>query len=387
MHRPLYKLLLLALISLGGCHLIFPYEDRPPDGGKKPSGDAGTVTGDSGQAAAAKCTGVSPTGWRIALIAGSGVSGKKDGPAADATLNQPRAVCQKSGHYLIADWGNDRVRWVSKGNVQTPEDINRNELEVQGPSDLFCTDWASTRVMASKEHRLRVVAMRAPDGTDWLKSTIFGTGQPGDSDGKNPTFRNPMGADKAWWAYYVVADTGNHLVRRVLQIFEGAPYGTTLAGDRNAGSGFMDGEAEKACFNQPSDVAWDAKNERVIIADRGNHRIRFYDKKSNTVGTLAGTGDPGCVDGDANSAHLNWPNSVAVASDGTVFVADTGSNAIRRIKDGKVQTLAGDGLPGKTDPRQAVPQRFRGPFGVSADNPGTVHFADTGNHRVWTLTK
>jgi len=383
--------LALALAPLPGCHLIFQYQDRgdggaPVHDGGKPVTDGQPVS-DSGPAPASKCAGIQPSTWKISLVAGSGKQGASDGPPASATLNQPRAVCTRSGTYFIADWGNDRVRWIYRDEVNSPEDRNKNQIQVTGPSALICSSWATTFVMASKKHRVRILAMMSPLSTDWLKTTWFGTSSSGDSDGSNPSFQSPMGVTKAWSSYYLVADTGNHLVRRVFKILYGSAKGYTVAGVRNAGPGFKNGDADKARFNEPADLVWDKDRERAIIADRGNHRIRVWDKKTDKVSTLAGTGAPGCSDGDNTQARFNWPNGVTVASDGSVFVADTGSNAVRLIKEGRVSTIAGDGLPGATSSTSGTPGRLRGPYGVSAVSTDEVLIADTGNHRVWRLKR
>lgn len=58
--------------------------------------------------------------------------------------------------------------------------------------------------------------------------------------------------------------------------------------------------------------------------------------------TLLGTGQPGCVDGDAGRAQFNEPGGLDVSPDGnTLYVADTNSHAIRVIdlKSNTVSTV------------------------------------------------
>ena len=101
---------------------------------------------------------------------------------------------------------------------------------------------------------------------------------------------------------------------------------------------------------------------------------------------LAGTGSVGwCGDGDlATRGKLANPNDVAIAPDGTVIVADTGNQVIRSIDAaGRIATIAGKGVRGvamrTTSARRAW---FRNPAGVTVDADGSVVVADTGNNAI-----
>ena len=60
-----------------------------------------------------------------------------------------------------------------------------------------------------------------------------------------------------------------------------------------------------------------------------------------TVHTLAGPGaGGGYVDGDATLARFSAPQGIATCAAGDVFVADSGNQVIRRIRDGVVSTVA-----------------------------------------------
>src|SRR4051794_5873711 len=101
---------------------------------------------------------------------------------------------------------------------------------------------------------------------------------------------------------------------------------------------------------------------------------------------LAGTGSLGwCGDGGpARKAKLAAPRDVAVAADGSLVVADTGNQVIRRIAaDGTISTIAGFGVRGPAVPRVSARRaRFRNPAGVAVDRDGSVLVADTGNHAL-----
>jgi glucose/arabinose dehydrogenase len=148
---------------------------------------------------------------------------------------------------------------------------------------------------------------------------------------------------------------------------------STLAGDGVAG--FRDGLAERARFSEPFGVAV-GPDGTIYVADAGEaHRVRRL-TPDGQVSTLAG-GDRGFADGPGQTARFSTPSGLALAPDGTLFVADTGNNAIRRVApDGSVTTIAGGGIAGDADGmgREA---RFNGPIGVAVDRKGRVLVADS----------
>lgn len=124
----------------------------------------------------------------------------------------------------------------------------------------------------------------------------------------------------------------------------------------------------------------------MYIADRYNHRIRTYNPVTKLVGTLAGSGTQGFADGTATTAKFDNPSDVAVDSNGAVYVADNGNHAVRRVYNGQVTTIAGNGTSGTTDGQQATSQ-LKNPSGVAVyiEPPNsnlTIYIADTGNHRM-----
>lgn len=152
----------------------------------------------------------------------------------------------------------------------------------------------------------------------------------------------------------------------------------TLAGDGVAG--VVDGHADRARFSDPFGVAV-AMDGTVYVADAGTaQRIRRL-SPDGIVSTMAG-GEPGFADGLGSAARFNSPSGLAIDAHGTLYVADTGNNAIRRItREGSVSTLAGDGFPGYRDGPGHQAQ-FNGPIGVAVDGSGRVIVADTYNDRV-----
>ena len=99
----------------------------------------------------------------------------------------------------------------------------------------------------------------------------------------------------------------------------------------------------------PNDLAFDTRNPNILyVADTGDNCINRVDLTTRNMTRYAGQCDSsgntaGYVDGPALSAKFDRPYSVAMASDGTMYVADFNNSAIRKISpDGStVSTLAG----------------------------------------------
>jgi sugar lactone lactonase YvrE len=145
-----------------------------------------------------------------------------------------------------------------------------------------------------------------------------------------------------------------------------------------------DGEAAQAGFAEPFGVAV-AKDGSVYVADGGaSNRIRKLDAQG-IVTTHAG-GAEGFADGRGAAASFNTPSGLALDKDANLYVADTGNNRIRKVTpDGTVTTLAGDGTAGFADGAAARAQ-FNGPLGVAVSGDGGVYVADTYNDRVRLIT-
>jgi hypothetical protein len=107
------------------------------------------------------------------------------------------------------------------------------------------------------------------------------------------------------------------------------------------------GPATSAAMEGPFGVATDA-NGNLYIADPYNNCIRKVDGVG-TITTVAGTcgrysGGYSGDGGPATAARLNLPHGVAVDAAGSLYIADTDNNRIRKVSlDGVITTVAGDG--------------------------------------------
>ncbi len=189
---------------------------------------------------------------------------------------------------------------------------------------------------------------------------------------------------------YLIADTSNQRVRRV----DAAGVITTVAGAGpvvGAAGGFGgDGLAATdpaVRLNQPRGVSPLPTGGGFLIADTGNNRIRRVD--DGVITTVAGNGRPAFGgDGDgAQIAQLNQPGGVAAlpaASGGGFLIADTGNNRIRRVStSGLITTVAGTGPAAFTgDGGPATSAALNAPARVAPLAGGGFLIADTGNNRI-----
>ena len=216
---------------------------------------------------------------------------------------------------------------------------------------------------------------------DWRATVavLAGDGVQGTIDGTaaRARFSEPFGIVAAPNGTTFVADAGHaHRIRRI-----SADGGvSTVAGGTN---GFTDGDGAGAAFSTPSGLALGADGT-LYLADTGNHAIRRI-TPSGQVSTLAGDGIPGYADGPAHQARFNGPIGIAVAPDGRIVIADTYNDRIRVIDAaGTVATLAGSGHPGADD-GVADSASFDTPTGIAIDARGMIYVADTGNGVVRTV--
>lgn len=138
-----------------------------------------------------------------------------------------------------------------------------------------------------------------------------------------------------------IADTGNHVIR-VIDIPTAAV--STLAGESGV-AGFADtgqGTTGKARFNSPGDLTTDGTF--LYVADTGNHVIRRLAPWTGTVVTIAGTpGKSGLLDSKDGAPMFNAPEGI-VWSAGMLYISDTGNHVIRKmdLATNEVSYLAGD---------------------------------------------
>ena len=131
--------------------------------------------------------------------------------------------------------------------------------------------------------------------------------------------------------------------------------------------------------------AYDPTSRALML---GNGRQRRADAITAhlIIATVAGTGRH-TFSGDgglATAADLNYARSVAVSPDGSLLIADTGNQRIRRVApDGIITTVAGNGVYGFSgDGGPATAARLFDPNDVALSPDGSLLIADFDNNRI-----
>lgn len=231
-------------------------------------------------------------------------------------------------------------------------------------------------------------------------STFVGAGAYTDPEEKagllEASFRSPLNVLYMPDGSYLVADSENHVIRKIMGDEVTIYAGFHLLEKNEAGlpeGTLLDGPKDVAVFKYPAGMARDAQGN-VYVADSGNHAIRKVDPQGN-VTTIAGSGVLGSADGKGAEASFSNPMGVIVGSDGNIYVADTGNHLIRVIdKQGNVTTLnaepervvevvpgvvegAGDYKDGAL--AQAL---FNEPYAMVSDANGNLYVSDSGNSLI-----
>ena len=148
-------------------------------------------------------------------------------------------------------------------------------------------------------------------------------------------------------------------------------------------AGYRDGPADQAQFDAPVGVAVDREGN-IFVADTYNDRIRKI-SADGLVSTVAGAGLPGLADGKSDVSLFDTPCGVAVDSQGNIFVADTGNDAIRKITpQGDVSTIAGASQD--SGAFQSNNTEFDRPVGIAITHDGFLFVVSQGDGKIHRIT-
>ncbi len=336
----------------------------------------------------------------IQTVAGTGDSGwSGDGASAlAACLNEPKSLTlDADGNLFIADSENHVVRKVDRKThcirtiVGCVQEAGSGAKPVPPPpvaegmeGDPFAESGTVNSHAFTQQTDLSGTVRYVVTGTAPAKR-FSGDGGPANQALLN--FPTAVVVDQAGHLY--IADTLNHRVRRVDAV---TGVITTVAGlgqPRCSGDG---GPAVEAGLNEPAALAV-SRVGILYIADQSNNRVRAVDLATGEIRTVAGTGTA-AYNGDgvaATETGLAGPGGLALASDGTLFIADSFNGRIRAVDPvtGLIRTVVGDGgeyrYQGPGEPPSSSLSR---PSGIALDESGNLFFTDSDNHLVrrWDRT-
>ncbi|MBD2180134.1 redoxin domain-containing protein [Planktothrix sp. FACHB-1355] len=162
-----------------------------------------------------------------------------------------------------------------------------------------------------------------------------------------------------------IADSGHH--RIVVSTLDGEVLHLIGTGK----PGLSDGSFSEAQFFGPQGMAFDEENRILYVADTENHTLRRIDFQSQTVETIAGTGEQSHNirphSGVGLETPLNSPWDLLKLAN-SLFIAMAGSHQVWEmgLDTGIVQTYAGTGAESCVDGARQE-SAFSQPSGISTD--------------------
>lgn len=343
---------------------------------------------------------VTPAG-AVTTLAGSGVAGSADGVGTAAAFNKPFGVAIDGiGNLYVADTYNATIRKITPAGVVstlagTPGAVGSKDgvgaAASFGAQVCFqgsCWNEGALGVATDSSGNVyaadllnSTVRKITPAG---VVSTLAGSaGMPGSADGMGAAARfgyPPLGvllgrgpagiaADGAGNVY--LTDIANTTIRKI------TPAGavTTLAGTASVFVSFhADGTGAAASFGTLAGLAIDGSGN-LYATDETVRKIT----PAGVVTTLAGDwrATYPYIDGAGSVARFSNPSGIAVDAAGTVYVADTRNNAIRKVSPaGTVSLLAGAPVMVGYDDGVGAAARFFFLEGIAADSAGNLYVAD-----------
>ncbi|MBL9137590.1 MAG: immunoglobulin domain-containing protein [Verrucomicrobiales bacterium] len=327
------------------------------------------------------------TSRRVSTLAGFPGAGDAIGATNTAAFNRPtRLLSATSGEIFIADTGNHRIKkWLPHGVVQLVAGVGTAGLS-DGLADFarfsspqgLAFDPARTALLVADTDNHLIRRIRSDGSVDQYAGNPSGGYQDGPKD--SALFRQPSAMARDPNGNLYILQSGASFLRVItangqVETYAGSPL-----------EGLIDGPRLQARFSKLAGITADRQGN-LYLTEAGGNRIRRI-SASGEVTTVAGSpdGHQGLIDGHGTNAWFRQPQGIAVDEAGNLFIADTGNHAIRHIApDRSVTTIGGTGAPGLED-GLTPDTSFNSPTDIAIDSNGNLLVADTGNHRIRMLS-
>jgi sugar lactone lactonase YvrE len=235
--------------------------------------------------------------------------------------------------------------------------------------------WHTQKVTCAFLFCALILSLHAQDSVTTLAGQVLVSGA-ANGTGTNAAFSDPAATVADANGNFFVADSQNNAIRKITT--NGVV--TTFAGQLGV-AGSANGTGTGAQFTAPCGLAIDPAGN-LYVSDTGNNFIRKI-TPGGAVSTYAGVaGAGGFLDGAAGGALFNSPLGIAVAPNGTIFVADSGNQCIREISGGVVSTFAGSPQVWGSADGQGTGAQFNGPVGLAFDSRTNLFVCDANNDTI-----
>ena len=314
----------------------------------------------------------------VSTFAGSS-AGAADGTGTAATFNRPwGVVTDASGNVYVADEMNHRIRKITPVGIVTTFagstagylDGNGTTARFNRPKGLAIDNSGNIFVVDKGNHKIRKIN---PSGD----VTTFAGSVQGFVNGNGATarFNFPEGIVIDNNDNLFVVDASNYAIRKI------TPSGDVTVFAGSGTFGFDDGTGTVAKFNIIKGIAINTSTNDMYVTD--GHRIRKITSAA-VVTSFAGATTAGFTNGTLAAAQFNWPEGIAVDTNGIIYVVDTINCVLRKITTaGVVSTFVGNtnGIAGSAN-GTGTAASFYGPTGICFDAAGNIYISDTTNHRI-----
>lgn len=329
--------------------------DQDPDGGFADNGP---------------CT-EGPLSMKVATLSGCADAGTTDGPRGTAYFANPvNMKLGASGLAYVTDFDSGLLRRVdTDGTVTTIV----KQQGFQLPFGLL-VHTNGFLIVETDDDDLGMHS--GSTGTMWQVNPASGVAQVLIRD-----HGRPRGLALAPDGSIYTSDYVHHIIEHFDPANAAAGY-TLVAGTMDVEGHVQSNGTAPATFGQPWDLVMD-QNGDLLVAEFDNNVIRKVTPGGPDraiVSDFAGNGKAGHVDGPLATAEFNNPKGIVMDAAGDIFVSEAGNHDVRKISNGMVTTIAGDGNAGYSDNDDPLMAELYGVEGLDVSPDGSRLVVADGNN-------